>query len=539
MKHIFLFSFLMCFLFANLTASAQDEFREGLVSYITTQNIYVKFQSTEGMSIGDTLFCKQNSQLVASLVVKNLSSISCFCYSIVDAQFSVGDSILARIKKVKEREPEVSIKMDIPDKPTLIDTISNKKATPKNLRQNINGRIALSSYSNFSSNADFSQRMRYTLLLNAQNINDSKLSVNTYISFAHKNKEWGQIKDNIFNGLKIYNLSLNYAFNENNVLWVGRNINPRLSSVGAIDGIQYETKIKSFVGGVFAGSRPDFLDYNFNFNLLHYGGYLGHDYNTQKGNMQSSVAFIEQKNSGNTDRRFAYLQHSNALISNFYFFGSVELDFYNQILNKTDSTYSKENSPKLTSLFLSLRYRMLKNLSLSISYSARQNIIYYETYKDILDRLLETSTQQGYRINVNYSPFNNISIGLNSGYRYSKSDPNDSKNMMAYFTYNNVPWIKSVLTASATLLQTAYVSGNIYSLGLSRDIVSGKLYGGLNYRYVDYKFRHDVSALTQNMAELNLTWRILKKLSCSINYEGTFEKGRNTDRIYINLTQRF
>jgi hypothetical protein len=32
---------------------------------------------------------------------------------------------------------------------------------------------------------------------------------------------------------------------------------------------------------------------------------------------------------------------------------------------------------------------------------------------------------------------------------------------------------------------------------------------------------------------------MMKKLSCSLNYEGTFEKGRNYERIYVNLTQRF
>jgi len=46
-------------------------------------------------------------------------------------------------------------------------------------------------------------------------------------------------------------------------------------------------------------------------------------------------------------------------------------------------------------------------------------------------------------------------------------------------------------------------------------------------------------ALTQNMGEFNLTWRILKKLSCSVNYEGTFEKARNYNLIYANITQRF
>ena len=39
--------------------------------------------------------------------------------------------------------------------------------------------------------------------------------------------------------------------------------------------------------------------------------------------------------------------------------------------------------------------------------------------------------------------------------------------------------------------------------------------------------------------EINLTWRMMKKLSFTFNYEGTFEKDRHFDRIYINLTQRF
>ena len=103
----------------------------------------------------------------------------------------------------------------------------------------------------------------------------------------------------------------------------------------------------------------------------------------------------------------------------------------------------------------------------------------------------------------------------------------------------DLPYLNCLARVSATMLQTAYVSGNIYSLGLSRDIISGKLSEGANYRHVDYKYEYDASSLAQNIAEINLIWRIRKKLSLSLNYEGTFEKNRNTDRIYINLSQRF
>jgi hypothetical protein len=102
-----------------------------------------------------------------------------------------------------------------------------------------------------------------------------------------------------------------------------------------------------------------------------------------------------------------------------------------------------------------------------------------------------------------------------------------------------VPGINVAATVSATILETSYMSGQIYSLGISRDLVPGKLSAGLDYRYVSYKFYSGETKLVQNMGEVNFTWRILKKLSCGLYYEGTFDKASTFNRIYINITQRF
>lgn len=535
--------FLLLFLGLSLKSQTLGEAKEGSISYITSQNVYVKFQSTENILVGDTLFMIKEEQLIPVLVVKDLSSISCVCTPISKKQLSVSDKISTRKKTVPTEKVDAVDAVVVPaTKPFNIntDTISNKKELPQELKQKISGRIALSSYSNFSNVSDFSQRMRYTFSLNAQNISDSKLSAEAYISFVHKMNEWSEVKDDIFNGLKIYSLSANYTFNKNNTIWIGRKINAKLSNVGAIDGIQYETKVKSITAGLFAGTRPDYMNYSFNAELLQYGGYLGHDYANKKGGtVQTSVAFVEQKNNGNTDRRFAYLQHSNSLLPNLYFFGSIEFDLYNKILNAQDSTYTQDNTPNLSNLYVSLRYKVIKQLSLSLSYSNRQNIVYYETYKSIIDQLLEESTMQGYMFQVNCHPAKKISFGANAGYRFGKQDPRPSKNLYSYITYSNVPWLNASVTASATFLETSYLDGSIYSLGLSRDLIPGKLYGGLGYRYVNYKFVNSEDPLKQNMAEMNLTWRMMKKLSFALNYEGTYEKDRNYNRIYVNLTQRF
>ena len=504
--------------------------------------MYVKFSSTENISVGDTLFTVTDGLLLPVLLVKELSSISCVCTPLSSKKLAVNDNIRAiPIKTIPAATLNAVPAPEVKKELVQTDSIPIQKNTPpEEIKQRVNGRFSVSSYSNFSSVSDLSQRMRYTFSMNATNISNSKLSAETYISFVHKAGEWSEVQNDIFNGLKIYSLALNYAVNKNNQLWFGRKINPRLSNAGAIDGLQYETKIKAFSAGLFAGTRPDYMNYSFNSKLLQYGGYLGHDYSGKNGgSAQSSVAFVEQKNNGNTDRRFAYLQHTNSLLPKLYFFGSVEFDLFNKKINVQDSTLTQDNSPNLSNVYVSLRYKLLKQLSVSLSYSARQNIVYYETYKSIIDQLLDESTLQGYMLQLNYRPIKNLAVGANAGYRFSKNDPGPTKNLYSYVTYSSVPFINASATLSATILETGYMSGNIYSLGFARDLLPGKLYGGISYRYVKYKFISNETPLSQNMGEINLTWRMMKKLSFSFNYEGTFEKDRHFDRIYVNLTQRF
>jgi hypothetical protein len=542
MKYILPVILLLLFV-SSLKGQTPDESKEGEISFMTSQNIYVKFQSTSTILTGDTLFIIQDTKMIPVLIVKDLSSISCVCTPISSRKLSVADKVLTQRKQIQpKKSKDVTAIPVLQPFPASIDTGSVKKGLPAGLKQNISGRIAISSYSNFSNVSALAQRMRYTFSLNARNIEDSKLSAETYISFAHKINNWSEIKNNIYNGLKVYSLSVNYAFNAKNNIWIGRRMNPMLSNAGAIDGIQYETKFKTFTTGIFAGTRPDYMDYSFNARLLQYGGYFGHDYsNKQGGSAQTSVAFVEQKNNGMTDRRFAYMQHSNSLVKNLNFFGSVEFNLYNEVrnINSQDTIYTKNSTPALSNLYISLRYRVIKQLSISLSYSNRQNIIYYETYKSIIDQLLDASTMQGYTLQLNYRPGNKISVGVNAGYRFSTTDPKPSKNLYSYINYSNIPWLNASATLSATIMQTSYINGNIYSLNLSRDIVPGKLYGGVGYRYVDYKFLNAETPLIQHMAEMDLSWSIMKKLSLSVNYEGTFEKGRNYEMIYVNLTQRF
>lgn len=540
MRKTFLALFLFMLSVFILKAQPGADPIEGTVSYVTSQSVYVKFKSTKSISEGDTLFRVVQGNRIPVLIVKSLSSTSSVCSQLTTEKFKPGDKVIA-INRLQSDAAETQVKADVlteqnvkPEPIPINDSLGQSVASKPPAQQKVNGRVSIASYSNLSNSpSGNSQRMRYTLSLNAKNIGNSKLSGESYISFVHKDKQWGEIKDNIFNGLKIYNLSVNYEISKNAMIWAGRKINPKLSNMGAVDGVQFEIKTNSITTGILAGSRPDYQDYGFNTSLLQYGVYINHEITLKKGNFQSSLAFVDQKNAGITDRRFAYLQHSNSFIKNLSFFGSAEFDLYRYVAEV------KDNSAKLSNLFLSLRYRFKSRASLSLSYSNRQNIIYYETYKSFLDRLLETESQQGYQLQASYRPMKKLSVGATGGYRFRKSDPRPSKNLYAYATYSQIPGLNAAATISATLMETSYLNGNIYSLGLTRDLIRGKLSSTFTYRYIDYRFVNSESGQVQNTGELSFNWKIIRNLSCSLYYEGTVEKKYTYNRFYVQLSRRF
>jgi len=433
---------------------------------------------------------------------------------------------------VAETPGPTTVLAQTPVEPVMpADSLTPNKQKPVQL---ISGRVAVASYYNFSNTeAPHTLKMKYTVAFNARNISGSKLSAETYINFIHDNRHWSEVQDNVFNGLKIYSLALNYDINETARMLLGRKVNPKLSSMGAIDGLQIEKKFGSFSVGLVAGSRPDFQDYSYNFSLFQAGAYVSHDYMKDGRTMQNSLAFIDQMNDWKTDRRFVYFQHTNTLVKNLFFMGTVEMDLYEKIDSVASNTF------RLSNLYLSLRYRVIKQLAFTVSYNARQNIIYYETYKNIIEQYLDDETLQGFRFQVNASPFRNFSLGATAAYRNRPQDPQPTKNLYFYAMYSQVPVLEVSVTASATLLSTAYQAGQIYSAGLSKDLARGKVNTGLTYRHVQYDFNESITKLNQNMLEINFMWRIMKKLSCSVYYEGTFEKVNQFNRIYVNLTQRF
>ncbi|MGE5427558.1 MAG: hypothetical protein ACM3O8_06660 [Methylococcaceae bacterium] len=535
MRRLF-FIVVMMVLLTSVSAQEKTRQLEGTVTYFTAQHVYVRFISAKSIKPGDMIYHYKDSVLVPLLSVENCSSISCVGKRIGQEAIKVGDKVIALVPQGKESEEKSSGQPqhtnNLPSALTSATTDTVHRAvTPK---QEIKGRLYISSYSNFSSTAaSEDHRLRYTFLMDVANIADSRFSFESYVSFAHNLNNWGPIKNNIFNGLKIYNLNGKVRLDKNMNLIIGRRINPNISSLGAIDGLQAESDNKHFFWGAVVGFRPDYTDYGFNAHLLEYGGYGGFAAQNKNGRMRTTFALFEQTNAGKTDRRFAYFQHDNALIKNVNLFFSSELDLYKVVNDKPTSDLI------LTSLYLSVNYRPFKKLSLSGSYDNRKNVIYYQTFKSYLNQLIENATRQGLQFRINYRPVNLMTMGLTSNYRDFSSDVKPTKNTYGFLSFNQLPLLKVSATLSSTILQTSYIQGSIYGIRLDKNLLSGKLNTSIGYQKVDFQYQANAVDLKQQIGQFEFMYQISRKFSVSANYEGTFDKQTHYHNIYFSAIQRF
>lgn len=522
--------FVLLFLVLSVATYGQTspEVLNGKVSYISSQNVYVKFDNTEGIQVGDTLFTVKNEKTIPVLIVTSLSSISVVGTPLSPNMVTSASQIIAkkRILKPEVSNDKLKISPAVNDD-AIIEAFKKEKKTES--RERFDGRLSLSSYSNFSENYTSNQRFRYNLSLNAEHIGNSNLSADTYISFTHK---LGEVID-LNKSLKIYSLAVKYDIGKTATISLGRKINMNMANIGAVDGLQFEQRSKNFTYGALVGSRPDYFDYSFNPNLLQFGAFVSHNIQKERGNMQTSFAVFNQMNNFKTDRRFAYIQHINSLVKNVDLFCSAEIDFYTMV------NMQPTNSMELTSTYISLRYKPWKKLSMSLSYDARKNVYYYETFKNMIDSILDKETRQGFRFNTIYRPFKFVILGGTAGYRFQKSDSIPAMNANGYLSYTQVPGINASFTLNATALKTRYMNGMIYGAALSRDLFSGKIYTELSYRYVNYNNINSAITSIQNIAEISLSWRVAKKLTLSADFEATMEKDNNYGRVYLNISQRF
>lgn len=352
------------------------------------------------------------------------------------------------------------------------------------------------------------------------------------MNLAYMSSEWNDVKSNVFNKLRVYDFSLGYKTSDMN-FWAGRHINYSIANIGPIDGFQGEKKMGKFALGGVIGSRPDFYTMGFNFKYFEYGAYLNRTDTAGAGMMQNTVALFQQSYDNKTDRRFLYLQHNNNIFSDLYLFASSEIDLFKLKNNKPASDFS------LTSLYLSAQYTPVRRVSINLSYDARKSVVYYQTFRTLIDSLFDNEMRQGLRLSFYLRPLTGMFINLGGGYSYQKGDLRPSRNFNISITQAEIPLLLISITVSANKILGNYQNGAIYGLSINKYLSFNSTSITAGFSNVTYSFGNIASKLTQKQITVQLSTRLIQSLFLNLYYEGDFDGTTTYGRFLTGINFRF
>ncbi len=505
---------------------------KGKVTFVTSQNVYVKFETTENIQIGDTL--KIASSDISCIIVNNKSSNSCVGVLINGCEVKKDDDIIFTYVIIDITTKDLNNNLDKTVDSTAVKTTTSGTQNTEEAKdlERISGNFSVATYSNHYNIRDDRHRLMSRFSIYADHINNSKFSIETYLNYNKEifsGTDGGTSNQNPF---KVYDLAVKYDATPTLSIAMGRKINNNMSSVGAIDGLQVEKYFGKNYAGAIAGFRPDIYDYGFNSNLFQYGAYIGRSVNNENLSAQTTLGIIEQQNSGQIDRRYTYFQHSSTLFKSLNLFSSFELDMYN---NLTNETY------RLTNLYLSARYRFSSKFNLGLSYDSRKNVIYYETFQTEIERLLaDDIARQGLRFNVNIRPLKFVNAGFSYSQRFQSDNLNKSDNLNGFISLSQIPTIGGSLSVNYNKNSSNYLESNIISFRHSRTLFKNKLFADFYYRIVDYNYlNNNITASKQNYYGADLSLNIGRKLMLSVSGEYLTSDLENNYRINTRIVKRF
>lgn len=507
---------------------AQEAVR-GQVTFITAQHVYVKFEGTAGIAVKDTLRLVKNDLVKPCLIVSSMSSTSCVCTVLAGCDVAKGDPVQAIMRKqvapVERRE-----------RTTRTNTKAQESDTLGASGERIRGRLSAASYSTIPSARENDHRLMYRFSLDADHIANSKFSAETYLNYRRlypADLERRPQRTEYFN---VYSLAVSFEPDTNTMITLGRKINNNISSLGAIDGLQTERRFGSFFAGAIVGFRPDIFTYELNTDLLQYGGYVGTKYRSSSMDTRTTFGLMEQTNAGSIDRRYAYMQHSTTINGNLNLFGSGELDLFSTV----------QGGARLTNLFVSARYRFSRKVDVFASYDRRQRVIYYETYRNDVEVMLDDDdTRQGARVRLNFRPTKGLGLGAAYNRRFQSDGANASENAQLFLNYNKDPRGFGRWSVQANRNTSSYVRSDIISFRHSRTLIPKYLNMSLYYRMIEYIYgnRSDGSPLAARASQryygADLTLNMARTLTFTVLGEMSTIAIERNYRVNMSLTKRF
>jgi hypothetical protein len=531
-------------LFAILFAGTIADAGNLSVNYVSTENVYIRGGSIDGLVVGTKLKVMQNKTVKAELEVVFSAQRSASC-KILSSTGTIqpGDIVVIAAETKKATAPPAETTQ--PAKPADSSLAQAKPPTIAPVQQSnrqrasINGSIAtLYSFWNDRSehNLDYSQSA-IRMALNARRL------FGTELAFHFRGRTRSDWRRNYFGSTpnpnewknQIWEFSFSYENPLSPVKFYGGRILPkRVSHIGYMDGFLSEVRMsESFRAGIFGGLRPDLL-YAENPQALSIGGgYLS--FVTRPSDslvVEQNIAVVGEYRGGVTSRESIALSGRLQRGNRWGINENLEFD-----VNRSWRKERVGNSLALSSVYLSGWMRLSRTARVTATYDNRTN---YRTLQNrpIADSIFDDHLYQGGRVMLESAIPWSCRLSGSVGMRKRPDRDQPTWSYMGLFRAGKLFINGLSFSSQVTAYNGSVESGNMFSTTLNKTIGMtssvGVVYGG-------YVYASDISQsrASNNWVELTAQTDIARHWFLTTWFQRDFGDDVNGLRTQLELGYRF
>ncbi len=405
---------------------AEERIVMGKITFLAGGSVYTSLGRESGVQDSTLLFIAADKETTATLKVFAVSSKSSACRIISATRPpSIGDDVAGKVQVVVERKL-------LSDSLSVVSVSGSdtfqRAATPylppieKDFVQ-LQGRVSAQYFTSLYDNSAYNIAQPGVVVNLRGVLRDAPVKFDVYANLRTLSLSGASpFSSKAINQSRIYGLSVSYDDGDN-VFSVGRIIPAFAPSVGYIDGVLASTRVGDFTVGTTFGFQPDFSLRGVS-SIYKKFALFGQYTTPDRLSLSVSAAYARTYFQSTLDREAASILATASIAQDLFIYANTEVD-----LRKKQGT-SFILSPKLTSAYVNLNYRITNSFSVGLGADASRPYYSFESVRLVPDSLLFDELRSGMSVSFNWFIPGGISL-------YNTYTPRNSDNAAFGRDYSN------------------------------------------------------------------------------------------------------
>jgi len=511
------------------------------VKYVSSENVYLDAGSADSLIVGDRLSIGEiDTARIAIVEVTYVSEHSALCTIIeLKGAIEIGAPAFIIPRILGEQSPQTPPVAQ--DTSASVSSIAEKKtAVPvKPAFAELSGSVAMQVHywnDTNSSNLDFTQPTA-RLNLRAKRLwgSDVTLTIRSTTRHDERSRQYNSAVPRSEWRNRIYQLSLGYFSDESSLSFeIGRIISSKLSGVGYIDGLMVQNRFSNQITvGSFAGTQPQWQYSRWQSSLQKYGLFTGYSKgNYRNTRYEATVALAGEYHGSTPSREFCYIQNSLNISDSWSAFQSAEID-----LNRGWKKDRTGKNLSLTNFYFSARHRIIRPISVGISYDVRKNYMTYEL-RSVADSLFDENLRQGLRGDISFRLPDGYLFVAGFGLQKKSTDSKPTYSYSAGLNKRDFLFPRCLLNLRGAGFTNPLTSGVDLGASFGRYVRQADLIS-IRLRTYMYSIKRSNIGRSNHSIQLNSQIELISPLYFSGLYEYSTGDDASGHRFVVELGYRF